>query len=147
MPDTFDPKQYLKDSVEIDDLVLDAEFIRVPADLAFWSARYADSVKVYLLAKLEKERVQGKVRLMLKAEAVIEKNKMTADDLEAAVANDPDYLDAAVVLIESDAEMKHAKGRVEAVAAKKDMVQSLGAKLRSEMERDPMIRQEHRNRN
>ncbi len=146
MTETFDREQYLKDSVMIDDLVLDEEFIRVPADLAFWSARYADAVKAFLLAKLERDRVQGKVRLTIKAEAEIDKKKRRADDLEAAVNNDPEYLDAAVAMIEAEAEKKHAQGRVDAVAAKKDMVQSLGAKLRSEMERDPMIRQEQRNR-
>ncbi len=146
MTQTFDPDAYLDDCVKIDDMVLDEEFIRLPADLAFWSARYAESVRAYLLAKLEADKAKAKAHLRIKAEAELEGRKMTVPDLEANVQIDPDYLDAAVALIEADIERKKLQGCVDAVHAKKDMIQSLGAKLRTEMERDPMVRVEQRNR-
>jgi hypothetical protein len=146
MTETFDPQAYLEDCVRIDDMVLDEEFIRVPSDLAFWSARHAEAVRTHLIAKLEAEKARAKAHLKLKAEAEIAGKKMTVADLDAHIYHDPDYLDAAVALIEAESEKKRLQGCVEAVHAKKEMVQSLGAKLRAEMERDPLVKAEQRNR-
>lgn len=147
MTDTFDPDQYLKDSVCIDDLILDEEFIRLPTDLAFWSARYAEAIRVHLTAKLNADRAKSKAHLKIRADAEVGGKKVTVADVDALIFEDPDYLDAAVELIDAEVERKKLQGCVDAVVAKKDMIQSLGAKLRSEMERDPMVKHEQQNRN
>ena len=146
MTQTFDPKQYLEDCIKIDDLALDEEFIRLPADMAFWSARYSDALKTYMLAKLESDKAKAKAHLEIKSRAELEGRKMTVGDLDASVQLDPDYLDAAVALIEADVERQKLRDAVSAIHAKKDMIQSLGAKLRAEMGGDPMVKYEQANR-
>jgi hypothetical protein len=141
---TFDPKQFLEESVNIDDLLLDQEFIKLPAQLAYYTAQYADSVRSYLMSKLTVETSRARAHLRLKAEAELGAKKLTVADLDAMTSIDPDYIDAAMELIETDVQRQKLRGIVEAVTAKKDMLQSLGAKLRAEMQGDPMVRNEQR---
>jgi len=138
--ETFDPEKYLEECVRIDDLCLNEEFVRVPADLAFWSARYADAVRNHLMAKHTLTTVESKLHLEHRAAAELTGRKITVGDLQAAVQTDQEYLDAAVAVIESDALRLRLRGNLDAVTAKKDMIQSLGAKLRAEMGADPMVR-------
>ncbi len=144
--DDFDPAEYLGECTRIDDLALDGEFIRVPADLAYWSGRYADAHRAHLLAKHALDTTHARLHLSIKAEADINKMKMTVADLDAAVKSHDEYLGAVLDLIDADADRLRLRGALEAVAAKKDMIQSLGAKLRAEMGADPMVRADHSNR-
>ena len=145
-PNDTDLGEYLRECTQIDDLALDGEFIRVPADLAYWSARYAEAHRAHLLAKHEVDTTHARLHLSIKAEADLNKTKMTVADLDAAVKSHPDYLAAVLDVIDADADRLRLRGSLEAVAAKKDMIQSLGAKLRAEMGADPMVRADHSNR-
>ena len=59
--------EYLAECVVINDFALDEEFIRMPADMAYWNARYADALRNYLLAKLDHERNAARLHLRTKA--------------------------------------------------------------------------------
>lgn len=140
----FDAKQFLHDAVNIDDLLLDQEFVKLPGQLAHYTASYSEAVRDYLMAKLNVETTRARAHLQLRAESELGNRKMTVADLDALVSTDQDYIAAAMDLIEADVARQKLRGVVDAVTAKKDMLQSLGAKLRAEMQGDPMVRNDQR---
>lgn len=136
---TVNKDAFLRECVEIDPAQLNDEFIRIPGDLAYWSNAYAAASRDAAVAKLDYERAWAQLYLTLKAENAGNKGA-TVDWLKAACDNDPDVYDAQLLMIEKEAEKVRLRGMVDAVIAKKDMVQSLGAKLREEMRGDPTLR-------
>lgn len=132
----------LLDCVSIDPLALDEEFVRMPADLAYWNEQYAQAIRDHLYAKHEYDKVRAAVMIELREDAAATGAKLTVADLEARVVLD-DRVDAAhIAMIESEAHKAHMRCRADAVMAKRDMLQSLGAKVRAEMN-DPIIREQH----
>jgi hypothetical protein len=140
----FDANRFLQEAVNIDDLLLDQEFIKLPGQLAHYTANYAEAVRDYLMTKLNVETTRARAHLRLRAEAELGNRKMTVADLDALVSTDQDYIAAAIDLIEADVARQKLRGIVDAVTAKKDMLQSLGAKLRAEMQGDPIVRNDQR---
>lgn len=122
------------DAVIIDENQLDNEFIELPAQLAYWNALYTQANRQYLLDKHELRITEARLRLKMREEHGDDKPKPTNDDIIAYVHTDPEYIEAHSRYIESDADMLAKKKFAEAVSAKKDMLQSFGAKLRAEME-------------
>lgn len=132
---------YLVECVALDPLALDEEFVRLPADLAYWNERYAGAIRAHLVAKLDAAQVEAAVTLEIREEAAATGAKLTVADVEKRVELDPRVANAHVRLVETDAARQHARLRCESVAAKRDMLQSLGAKVRAEMA-DPMVREQ-----
>jgi len=146
-PDDRDPEEYLRECITLDDFALDEEFVRMPADMAYWNGQYADALRGYMLAKLAHDR--NAARLHLRVKASNEEGggkKATVGDLEAMVLTDDSYQETALALLEADVERVRLRGVCDAIATKRDMLQSLGAKLRAEMAGDPMVRREHSER-
>ena len=139
--------EYLRECITLDDLALDEEFIRMPADMAYWSAQYADALRTYLFAKFEHDRNAARLHLQTKAANEVGMGKKaTVGDLEAMVITDPEYERTYLPLLEADVDRARLRGVVDAISTKKDMLQSLGAKLRAEMAGDPIVRREHAER-
>jgi hypothetical protein len=135
-----DIEQYLQQSTTIDPDDLNAEFIRLPGAVAFWNARLAEATLAAQQAKLDYDREWARLFCLLrdgrgggKAPAV--------DAIKAQCDQDEDLYALQADVIRRDAERLRIRGIVEAVLAKRDMLQSLGAKLREEMRGDPMLRQ------
>ena len=128
----------------IDPLQLQDAFIRVPADLARWTERYAQSLRRALRTEATRKRVFAERFLDIKttpidgmkgpSEAVI-KMKVETDDL---------YMEAVDNEIDAEVERMRTHGIVEAIRGKKDALISLGAHVRAEMGDSPRIRGEHR---
>lgn len=141
-------------AVTIDDLALDEEMMRAPRDIAYWQARFSESVNAYLLEEAEHEKASGRRHLEIKAvsqeteKLVFGKGqvikKPTVDDIKAAVAADEELFEIRQRVIQAEALMKRLKGFCDALTAKKDMTQSLGAKLREQLRGDPALRASHR---
>jgi hypothetical protein len=144
----------LKD-IEIDDYTMqcvnlvpeaiEEEFVRCPADIAYWNERLARALKELLLAKQAREQVGARLHLELKARASLEGKDTkvkppTVDDLNAAVEVAPEYQAAKLREIEAEVDKARAWGVVEALRVKRDMLVQLGARQRIEMENDPVIR-------
>jgi hypothetical protein len=142
------PEEYLRECLALDDFALDEEFIRMPADMAYWTALYAEAMRAWMLAKFEHERNAARLHHRTKAANDLggQAKKATVGDLEALVLMDPDYEVTYLALVDAEVEKVRLRGVVDAIATKKDMLQSLGAKLRAEMGGDPMIRAEHKER-
>ena len=131
--------EYLSECVRINSDNLQEEFCRVPADLAYWGERMADAAKDAKLAKLHREKTESVLYAKHRAE-LSNFGKTTEAAIRAAVVDDPAYEKAKIREIEADAAATAFKNRFWAVSAKKDLVQSLGATIRVEMQRDPLVR-------
>lgn len=138
-----DKLKAVKDAVAIEPLAMQEEFVRIPGDLSHWNAQFSEALKRFLVAKAESEHLWA--RLWLEArEALLTDGKATEKLIEAKVNVTPEWQKAHINLVELEAEKTHIRGIVDAIEAKKEMLISLGAHIRSEMEGDPMVRRDHR---
>jgi len=134
----------LLDVVKIDDLALEEEYVRFSRDLAYWNAKYSRALKRYLLLQHNFEKTRARLWLEIKNEAIASDQKMTVEDIRCEVMLRDEYDQAYLKLIEADVQKQRIKKDVENLMAKKDMLQSLGAKIRLEMEGDLTVRKQHR---
>lgn len=125
--------------VAVEPLALEEEFVRVPSDLAFWNERFARAQRAVLLEKAVLERVEAELselhRGMLKAAG-----KATDAMVEERVHRDPTYQRQKKAVADAEYEKLRAYGVVDAIRTKRDMIISLGAHIRAEMARDPVVR-------
>ena len=118
--------------------------MRVPSDLAYWNERFASALHEFLDAKIARERVLGELLcdpiLRDELDEHIGK-KATVEQLKGWVMRDDRYLAAKMREMGAEVEKHRLRGCVEAIAAKRDMLISLGAHVRLEMMHDPVLRQ------
>lgn len=124
---------YLFDSVTVVPELIGEEFVRVPVDMAYWSARYASAHQDFLRAKLNAERKRAEVRISERRRLIDEHLKYTEPFLDALVDSDERYIAAEDARINAEGERARLAGVLEAVRAKKDMLVSIGAHQRAEM--------------
>lgn len=135
----------VQDAVAIEPLAMQEEFIRIPADLSHWNAQYTDVLKRYLIAKAQDEETWARVWLETR-EALLLDGKATEKLIECKALTNPDYQKVHLALIEVEVEKARVLGVVDAIRSKKEMLISLGAQIRSEMEGDPALRREYKQR-
>lgn len=132
---------YLLESVAVDEIAqLDSEMRRISSDLCYWNSRFATAHKDHLISKVDLDRKKAHLYIEHRERLHLTEKKVTESMVDSAVDMDERYIDARIGMIEADAERLRTKGVCEAVAAKKDMLQSIGAKLRLEMAADPTVR-------
>jgi hypothetical protein len=132
--------QYLKECVTIEPLALEEEFTRVPADLAYWGAAFADAQKAAALAKLNRDQIEAAIDAEVRADAVSNGEKVTEKIVSGRVQADQRMHAVELALIDAEANSSRAKAFCDAVRAKRDMVIALGSQVRAEMQADPSIR-------
>lgn len=137
-----DPEKYLSECTKIEPVAIDEEFIRTPSDVAFWNARFADALEVYLKAKAHMETEWARLRLLTREELLAKGEKATESAIDNNTEVRPEWAAARLTFIEAEVQKARIAGSCEAVRTKKEMLQSLGAKLRIEMGSDPMVRAE-----
>ncbi len=139
-----DLERYLKDCVAIEPLALTEEFVRLPADLAYWSEQHASAYRYALERELYRKTLEGKLysehQLRLAAGRIGAGRGPTVDEVKSAIAQDPSYIAARAEENEADSARVRLLGVVEAIRAKREMIVSLGAHLRAEMQHDPLLR-------
>lgn len=133
----MDVDAYLLQCVNIDPTNLDDEFMRLPGDLAYWNERFAVATRQYLYAKKEYEEERATQYLLIKESAT---TKLTVSDLDALVTTHPRVVAVRGQLVEAEADKNAIRCRVDAICAKRDMLQSYGAKIRAELMSDPALR-------
>lgn len=138
--------EYLRACVRIDPLLIEDEYKRVSSDMAYWSHRCAELHKTYQLAKLRRDQARGESYRHWRRALVKRYGKATAKDIEAEQDNDLDVLEAEASVIEGEYNRDRAKGVLESIRAKRDMLISLGAHRRVEMQGNPLIRDQARTR-
>lgn len=133
---------YLRECVRIDPSKVTEEFIRVPSDLAFWSERYNDAAEAYLRAKMTRDKCAAEVELRVRRDAAHRGEKLTENIVQARVTVDEEFTAMNLAVIEAEANKNRLRSTVDAILAKKDMLVSVGAHLRAEMGRDPVVREQ-----
>lgn len=129
------------ETVAIDPMDLNREFCELPPRLAYWNAQLAAATHKSMAAKadLDAERARRLLEVREIAKAAGGKAP-TVDEVNAQVLLHDDVQDAHSVYIENEAERLRVRGIVDSLLTKRDMLQSLGAKLRVEMMADPVLR-------
>jgi len=122
--------EFIKKVIDIDPLDLDSHFRRLPAELAYYNSQYAEAYARQLDAKRNLDQVHASTyKLVADSE-----KKMTVAAINAAIESDPIYAEARRELVEAESEKQRLRGKVDVVLAKKEMLISLGAHMRSEMQ-------------
>jgi len=137
---------YLAQCVTMDPLQLEEEFVQLPATLAYWNERYAEAQRGYLRAKVERERASSRLTMECRAVLEAKKGKATVGDVEAAVNGHPEYMKTKDLELDTEIEKSRVYGVLDAIRAKKEMLISLGAHIRAEMQGDPTLRDQARSR-
>lgn len=153
MPKIHDEEfeQYLYDCVTIDEDRINEEYCRVAADLAYWGRRHANAEEAYLAAKANVKREAASAWIRTR-------EKLEEEESERAAAQERKFKPPAVALIDKHTELdeglamaratfasaarmrEETSSIVSAVHTKREMLVSLGATLRKELEMDPSIR-------
>lgn len=130
----------LRDAARIEPLALDEEFVRMPSDIAWWTARHAAAIGHALRAKAKAKALRGLLYLQARDRITQAGGKPTEAQCDAFVDNDTRWAEAQEAEISADVERERLKGAVAALMAKRDMLVQMGANVRAEMERDPVVR-------
>lgn len=133
--------QYLAQSVTVEPLQLEEEFVRLPADLAYWHARAADALRDYQMSKLEQDKTEANLRIVVREHIIATGGKPTESQVESGVMLRPEYSEARARTIEAEVEYQRLRGVCEAVRVKRDALVALGQQARAEMS-DPVVRQQ-----
>lgn len=136
-------EQYLWDSIHIEPLALQEEYVRVPSDLAYWNAQYSDAFERLQRAKLSLDLGLARLNAEHRELLGVGGKKTTEAMVDAAVALDPEFERLRLEVIVAESQTKKLYGFVDAVRSKKEMIISVGAQLRAEMGGDPSLRAEH----
>lgn len=124
-------------SINPDDI--NSEFVTLPGNLGYWSAKYSEAFRSAALAKANEKQVRAVYREVARERATASKSKPALPDIEAQLEAMDEVQDAVDVTIEAEYEKNRLGGIVDAIRSKRDMLISLGAQLRAEMQRDPTI--------
>lgn len=124
----------------IDPMDINNEYIRLPNDLATWNSVYADAVEQLLKAKLSLEVGEEEIRGQWRAKLQGEGAKITEGYLDECVTRDARYRVLRETANQAEVLKVRAAGVIGAIEAKRDMLVSLGANLRAEMQPAPSIR-------
>lgn len=137
-----DPTNYLRECVRIEPMALEEEFVRVPSDLAYWNEEYSKIYQFWLERKMIREQVQAMVQTECRErlEATKKGGKPTVGEVENEMLLDTRYQQAKSKEIQAESEKVRLAGVLDALRSKRDMLISLGAHMRAEMQNDPMIR-------
>ncbi len=131
---------YLIESCDIEPTLIQEEYVRVPRDLAYWNQRYVNAFQEYQFQKIATNRTRMMLTIRHR-EALLQSGvKVTESQVEAKVSTDTEMEDAEVALVYAEVEREKMRGVLDAVRAKKDMLVSIGAHIRAELQGDPSVR-------
>jgi hypothetical protein len=142
-----DLEEYRRACVRIEPEAIQDEYVRTPSDLAYWSEMHSNVFREWQLAKFAREQEWGAAITRSRAtlsSASVSGRGPTVDQVDAHATNDEAYVAAKRNEIYLEAERQRLLGMVEAIRTKKDMLVSLGAHIRAEMERDPQVNERER---
>lgn len=122
--------EFLKQVIDIDPLELEEHFRRLPAELAYYNSQYADAYARQLDAKRKLDRAHADTYHLVLDSG----KKMTVQAINAAIEEDEMYTQARKEFTDAEADKQRLRGKVDVVLAKKEMLISLGAHMRSEMQ-------------
>jgi hypothetical protein len=126
------------EAVSINDADINVDFRRVSADLAYWGVLAAKANRAWRIEKLATKRLASV--LAIQKRMYLEnsgRGKVTISEVESAVETDQSYQEQQNRELEAEFVRDEVASLRDAIYAKKDMLISLGAQLRSERNYDP----------
>jgi hypothetical protein len=123
----------------IDPVLIRQEYIKLPADLAIANARFAAAYAEYLHADTACERVKARLSIEWRETLNDMGMKATVGMVDEKVITDDRYIRVQDHRDIAEIDKVKARGVVDALIAKKDMLVSLGAHIRAELS-DPTVR-------
>lgn len=127
-------------AVRIDPIRIQAEYLRLPGELAYWHAMLANAHQDHREAELALRRTAARLRSRHRARLTALGDRITEGELQAAVEDDPAWVARMVDEIECEARVGRLRALCRALDAKRDMLVSLGAHIRVELQGDPSLR-------
>lgn len=137
---------YLRQCVKINPEDIQGEFVRIPADLAYWNSQYAAAMRRHLFSKIDTKVLRARLEPEIRAALIAAGAKLTESMVKAAIDSDERVVEAERMEAEAEVAKNECFGYLDSIRSKKDMLISLGAQLRAEMEGDPLIREQARSR-
>ncbi len=137
---TDDVDAYLRECVRIEPLAIQEEYVRLPADLAYWNAKYAEAQREFLMSKVDLDVLERELYPVVRQELETSGQRVTEKMIEAGIGQSSLWTEAKQRVARADADKAKMYGVLDAVRTKRDMLVSLGAHLRAEMEHDPTLR-------
>ncbi len=122
-------------AVKVNDPVdMTADLVRIPGDMAYWTAAFAEAERGVQTLKVEIKVAEGRAWLAARKRQEMNGKKPTDKTTEAMVAVDEAVVTLRTALAEYVAKRKHLEGIVDAIKTKRDMLITLGANQRKEMD-------------
>jgi hypothetical protein len=137
---------YLRDCVRIEPLALEQEYVRLPADFAYWGERYSVAMRTYLQLEEDTKRTTARLWMETREKLTAAGKKPTEAMIDAAMRQEEEHQKAHAALVGAEAEKERLRVVMEAIRTKREMLVSLGATIRQEKEHDPVIRERVRAR-
>ena len=132
-PGGTDLRDYLQMCTGVDHTQLSAEYMRLPADYAFWNEKYAAVYATYQKRKSYTEQTKSRRKMELREVLISTGDRVSEARLDSEVAHDDEYVSARLLEIEAEAKVKYLYGVLDVLRTKRDMLISLGAHQRAEM--------------
>lgn len=140
-------EQLLYDATHIDEINIHDEYVKLPGQLAYWVAQAATAYEGRLAAELRLETTEATCYLDHRHAATLvtvpegkKPERVTDTFLQSSIRKDPRWQSAQSELNRALSNEARIKGVVKAVETKRDMLVSLGAQIRSEVNGNPTIR-------
>ena len=134
-----DPFLFVHEAVMIEPVALNEEFIRLPSDLARWGEVFAEAIKELMAAKCALGTMDADLFKYYKQQKPEDGSKPTEKWIDACVEADPRHVEAQRRLDAAEYQKSRTWGVLDAIRAKREMLVSLGANHRSEMQYGPTI--------
>ncbi len=130
--------QLLEEALDITTTTVHEHYTRMPSELSYFNELYAKAVRRFLQSKVRYEQARAAAYLNIRQEHEEAGQKITEAKLSNLVEIDEEVMQLRLILAEAESGKQEARGRCEALHAKKEMLISLGAHLRAEMS-DPTL--------
>lgn len=134
----------VKRAVRIQPTAIQEEYANLPAMIHRWLTLLAHAEEQHLLAKLDLKEWEAKERLKIREVAELKGTKPpTVDAIDAHIEAHEKYRQLSMAIIKTEHDRDEVFATVEALRAKKEMLISLGATMRQEIEgnRELLIRE------
>jgi hypothetical protein len=133
---------YLKQCVDLVPEAISEEYSRLSPDYAYWNEKMKGVVSRLLHAEFDEKQTEARLYLKYK-EPGDGKKSPTEKAVDSAVLLDPIFQESHLKTLELTAERDYLKGVLKNLSLKAEMLVSMGATLRQEIQGDLRMREKH----
>ena len=144
MPATKPPAPPEIEDDYLDPLLIKGQYMRLPALYAYHNGRYADALEAHLRAELERKRTEARLAIQIRKTAQLTGSKATESAIREAIDNSDEWAEVCMAEIDTQVALARERGEVERLRIQKDMLVSLGAHVRQELDANPFAREQSR---